>query len=63
MIFWPDKKEKKGSQKLISHLDIINSELKKTTFKLSYIHYEFLALPFNLTNALATFMCLMNDLF
>ena len=28
-----------------------------------YGHYEFVVLPFGLTNAIAVFMCLMNDIF
>ena len=33
--------------------------ISKTTFITRYIHYEFVILPFGLTNAPATFMCLM----
>jgi hypothetical protein len=33
----------------------------KTTFRTRYGHYEFVVVPFGLTNALATFMCLMNN--
>jgi hypothetical protein len=35
----------------------------KTAFRTRYGHYEFLVLPFGLTNAPATFMSLMNDIF
>ena len=35
----------------------------KTVFRTRYGHYEFLVLPFGLTNAPATFMTLMNDIF
>jgi hypothetical protein len=31
-----------------------------TTFRTMYGHYEFIVLPFGLTNASATFMCLKN---
>ena len=36
---------------------------EKTAFKTRYGHFEFLVLPFGLTNAPATFMTLMNDIF
>ena len=32
----------------------------KTPFRTRYGHYEFVVVPFGFTNALATFMCLMN---
>ena len=37
--------------------------IHKTTFGTRYGHYEFVVVPFGLTNALATFMCLMNSVF
>lgn len=36
-------------------------DVPKTAFRTRYGHYEFLVLPFGLTNAPATFMALMND--
>ena len=33
----------------------------KTIFKTSYHHYEFVVVPFEILNALATFMYLMNN--
>ena len=33
----------------------------KTSFILRYENYEFLVIPFGLTNAPTTFMCLMNS--
>ena len=35
----------------------------KTTFRTRYGHYEFVVVPFGLTNEPATFMCLMNSVF
>ena len=35
----------------------------KTAFRMRYGHYEFLVLPFGLTNAPAAFMDLMNRVF
>ena len=37
--------------------------IAKTTFRTRYGHYEFVVLPFGLTNTPATFMCLMNSVF
>jgi len=38
-------------------------DIHKTAFRTRYGHYEFLVLPFGLTNAPATFMHLMNSIF
>ena len=37
--------------------------IHKTSFRTRYGHYEFVVVPFGLTNALATFMCLTNNVF
>ena len=35
--------------------------IHKTTFRTTYGHYEFVVVPFGLTNAPATFMCFRNS--
>eukprot|EP00253_Pinus_taeda_P012064 PITA_12064 len=42
---------------------IKDEDIAKTAFRTRYGHYEFVVLPFGLTNASATFMCLMNGIF
>eukprot|EP00253_Pinus_taeda_P014522 PITA_14522 len=42
---------------------IKEEDITKTAFRTRYGHYEFVVLPFGLTNAPATFMCLMNSVF
>jgi len=44
-------------------LKIKREDIPKTTFRTRYGHYEFLGLPFGLTNAPAYFMDLMNRVF
>lgn len=45
------------------HQIIIKEDIGKSTFRTRYGHYEFIVLPFGLTNAPTTFMCLMNNVF
>ena len=40
-----------------------DADVPKTTFRTRYGHYEFLVMPFVLTNAPAAFMDLMNRVF
>jgi len=42
---------------------IKEEDIAKTAFRTRYGHYKFVVLPFRLTNAPATFMCLMNSVF
>jgi hypothetical protein len=42
---------------------IKEEDISKTTFRTRYGHYEFVVVPFGLTNAPVVFMCLMNDIF
>jgi len=44
-------------------MKIKEADVAKTAFRTRYRHYEFLVLPFGLTNALALFMDLMNRVF
>jgi hypothetical protein len=44
-------------------LRIKEEDIPKMTFKTRFGHYEFVVLPFGLTNALGVFMSLMNKVF
>ena len=44
-------------------IHIHEGHIKKTAFRTRYGHYEFVVMPFVLTNAPAAFMGLMNDIF
>jgi hypothetical protein len=45
------------------HVRIGDEYTSKIAFWTRYGHYEFLVVPFGLTNGLTTFMCLMNGVF
>eukprot|EP00253_Pinus_taeda_P028904 PITA_28904 len=47
----------------LNKVRIKEEDIFKTAFRTRYVHYEFVIVPFNLTNAPTTFMCLMNSVF
>ena len=44
-------------------MKVREEDVSKTAFRTRYGHYEFLIMPFELTNALTSFMDLMNRIF
>ena len=42
---------------------IHDEDIQKIAFRTRYKHYEFVLMPFRLTNALENFMCMMNNIF
>ena len=64
--------DKMRGEKVFSKIDlrfgyhqvrIKDEDIHKTTFRIRYGHYEFVVVPFVITNAAVTFMCLMNSVF
>ena len=45
------------------HIRVYPSNISKTVFRTHYGHYEFLVMPFGLSNKPATFQNLMNEIF
>lgn len=44
-------------------VQMANEDIEKATFRTHHGHYEFLVMPFRLTNAQSTFQALMNGVF
>lgn len=44
-------------------IQMIDNDIEKTAFKIHNEHYEFLVMPFSLSNTLTTFQDLMNEVF
>jgi hypothetical protein len=44
-------------------VQIKEDDIPKTTFKMKFVHYKFIVLPFGLTNTPGVFMSLMNGVF
>ena len=64
--------DKVGGAKIFSKIDlqsgyhlvwIRDEDIPNTAFCMRYGHYEFVVIPFRLTNAPTNFMCMMNNIF
>nr|GEW31998.1 retrotransposon protein, putative, Ty3-gypsy subclass [Tanacetum cinerariifolium] len=56
-------KSKPGQSQSYHQLRVKEQDVSRTAFCTRYVHYEFLLVPFGLTNALAVFMDLINRVF
>ncbi|XP_058784367.1 uncharacterized protein LOC131659151 [Vicia villosa] len=62
LVLTSDSKDKKGVLEILI-IRVKSSDVSKTAFRMRYSHYEFLVMPFGVTNALAIFMDYMNRVF
>jgi hypothetical protein len=48
---------------ILTQIGVVEGDIPKTTFRTHEGHYEFLVMPFDLTNAPFTFQSLVNSVF
>ena len=57
------KKAKNDLQSSYYQVRLKEEHIPKTAFNSKFGHYELIVMPFQLTNVLATFNCMMTDIF